>query len=449
MSRLVATTEREVNEGLRPETAVRPLRWAWQRWHLWLLLIGLLLRVGFCLATDREASFAGWDGKEYYAYAQSLLALRGDDYPRYFNAIRPPLYPIFLTPFVAASDHVVWPIQLTQALLGLLQAFLLAKIAGRWAGQRAGNWAFGIALLHPFLIYFPAFILTETLFITLLWAGLACLQKWDGPQMETRARWLYLSALALGLGCLTRPALQPFLVVAVVWIGWRTGARAGWPSALKRMTQFTIIVSALLLPWMIANYRRHGDITLAPRTAQAMYALANSPDYLRMYEAHTKAEYYRTFEQLVARYSVESGTSPEQWAEEARDFRQHQRAAWWRLQWYKFRHFWTPWLNPLIFPRTQFLLSVLSATPLFLLAAAELFRRRRTLKRDPFLLLMLGLIGVGYLVAGFLFHVQVRYRIPFVDLTCIILTASLLGQLTLRKVAAWKLVKLLRPAEAL
>ena len=100
-------------------------------------------------------------------------------------------------------------------------------------------------------------------------------------------------------------------------------------------------------------------------------------------------------------------------------------------------------------PRTQFLLSVLSATPLFLLAAAELFRRRRTLKRDPFLLLMLGLIGVGYLVAGFLFHVQVRYRIPFVDLTCIILTASLLGQLTLRKVAAWKLVKLLRPAEAL
>src|SRR5205085_2917171 len=109
MSRLVATTEREVNEGLRPETAVRPLRWAW---------------------------------------------------------------------------------------------------------QRAGNWAFGIALLHPFLIYFPAFILTETLFITLLWAGLACLQKWDGPQMETRARWLYLSALALGLGCLTRPALQPFLVVA-------------------------------------------------------------------------------------------------------------------------------------------------------------------------------------------------------------------------------------------
>jgi hypothetical protein len=110
---------------------------------------------------------------------------------------------------------------------------------------------------------------------------------------------------------------------------------------------------------------------------------------------------------------------------EARDFRDNHPGDWWRLQGYKFRHFWTPWLNPLIFSRRDFLLSLFSATPLFAFAAAELIRRRTG--RDPFLALLLALILVGYLVGGFLFHVQVRYRIPFLDVSLLLLSASFLA----------------------
>lgn len=421
--------------------------WRWQKWHLWLLIAGLLIRIAFCLVTDKEASFGGWDGKEYYAYGQSLLALKWDHYPRYFNSIRPPFYPIFLMPFLALDSQRVGHIQLAQVALGVLQAVILAKIAGRWAGQRAGNWAFILVLFHPVLIYYPAFIITETVFITLLWLGIACLQRLDDPQAAGRSRWLTCGALALGLAALTRPALQPFLVVAVLWVGWRIWRMSNLVTALKRMASFTVVVSALLLPWMIGNLWAHGEFTLSPGAAQSMYAFSNSPEYLRMYEAKTKEDYYENFQQLVARFSVESGTPPEMWMDEARDFRRDQSADWWRLQWHKFKHFWTPWLNPLIFSRSIYLLSLFTITPLFLMAAAELFRRRASI--DAFLILLLGLVAVGYLVGGLLFHTQVRYRFPFVDLTFMVLTASLLGHLTLERITESKLIKFIRPSEAL
>ncbi|HEY0404491.1 MAG TPA: hypothetical protein VGC89_02115 [Pyrinomonadaceae bacterium] len=51
-----------------------------------------------------------------------MLALRWDDYPRYFNSIRPPFYPLFLMPFLALSSKVVWHIQPAQSLLGVSHA---------------------------------------------------------------------------------------------------------------------------------------------------------------------------------------------------------------------------------------------------------------------------------------------------------------------------------------
>lgn len=424
----------------------REKRWKWQRWHLWLLIIGLLIRVVYGLMVSREASFGGWDGKEYYAYAHSLLAFQGDAYPRYFNSIRPPFYPIFLIPFIILKDNSVWHIQLAQAGLGVLQAFVLAKIAGRWRGQRAGNWAFALALFHPFLIYFCAFVLTETIFILLLWCGIGCLQRVNDPKLDSATGWLTLSAASLALGCLTRAPLQLFLIVAVFWIGWRTLALKGWKIALQRMAYFTLVVSLLLLPWMIYNLRTHGEFTLAPGGGQAMYTLSNSPDYLHVFEATTKDEYYQAQDRMTRRISAEEKSSLEAWAAEVETWRQTHKADWLRLQWYKFKHFWTPWLNPVIFSRANFLMSVVSAAPLFLLAPVELWRRRKL--RDPFLILLLGLIGVGYLVGGFLFHVQIRYRIPYVDISFLLLTASLLSSFSFKKLSEWKLrIPLLKSSE--
>src|SRR5207253_4394796 len=218
--------------------------------------------------------------------------------------------------------------------------------------------------------------LTETIFITLLWSAILFLQRFDDPQTKNSLRWLTLGGIALALACLTRAPLQLFLIVALFWIGWRARSRGGWAYAVKCTAYFTVVVSSFLLPFMIRNYLVHKEATLAPGGGAEMFALGNSPEYLRTYEARTKNEYYQIFSPLVEHVSLESKNSLGQWLDEVREFRRERPADWWRLQWYKFKHYWTPWLNPLIFSRTQVLISAVIGTPLFLLAALELWRRR-------------------------------------------------------------------------
>jgi len=405
--------------------------WTWRRWHWWVLLAALLIRIAVGVVVDRESSFAGWDGKEYYAYAHSLLTLHGDSYPRYFNLIRPAGYPIFLIPFVAISNNI-WPIQIAQAFIGTFQAWLLGSIACRWRGQRSGNISFVITLFNPFLIYYCAFILTETLFMALLWGALLSLQRFHLSSEQDSNRRLLLSAILLALASLTRPSLQPFLLVSLLWIGWRTWTKSSSWEALKKASAFGALSCALIVPFMFHNWLTHSTFSLAPNNWQVVYAQGNSSDYLLLLRAQTKSEYYSIQDRLHSHFSIESGTGPQEWMTEAREFSQSNAHGWWLLQLYKLKHFWTPWLNPIIFSRTQFLLSLFFTTPLFVLAFLELWRRRH--ERDPFMLLLLGLVGVGYLVGGFLFHVQVRYRIPFVDVTFLILTASFLARFDLKQI---------------
>jgi 4-amino-4-deoxy-L-arabinose transferase-like glycosyltransferase len=414
------------------ENGIQPMRWTMNRYHLWLLIAGLILRIAFSLTVDKESSFGGWDGKEYYAYAHSILSLRWDNYPRYFNSIRPPLYPLFLVPFVYARDGSIWPIQFVQSVISVGQAVLLAQLVGRWRGQRAGSWALALVLFNPFLIYYCAFVLTETVFITLVWLGIYCFLRTRDPCAP--AAWLISAAVAFALACLTKAPFQLFLIFAFCWVGWTALNNAGLRNAVQRVALFTAIVSAVLLPAFIANYVSHSELSLAPGAGPEMYAYGNSPEYLRTQQAQTKSEYYEISDRLMGRLSVDSREALPAWINEVRNFRYTRQ--WWLLQWLKFRHFWTPWLNPVIFSRGMFLLSLVSITPVFVLGALELLRLMK--RPDAFLGLMVGLMVVGYTVGGLLFHVQVRYRIPYVDMAFIVLTASLLGRVHLPKLFSAK-----------
>ncbi|MGE0882717.1 MAG: glycosyltransferase family 39 protein [Blastocatellales bacterium] len=419
-------------------------RWIWRHWHWWLLIIGLALRLALCLTVSKTAAFFGWDGTEYHAYAQSLLAGQGDEYPRVAYAIRPPFYPIFLVPFVAISSQIVWHIQLVQSVLGVISATILALVAGKLAGQKAGDWAFTISIVHPFLVNTVGYLMTENIFIPLLWGGVLFLMKSDSDSTRISNKDVTIAGLLLGLACLTRPPLQLFLVVAVCWIGWRAWKKQNIVSAIKRMALFTAVSSAALVPVLVWNWQKYREFTLSPHGWNVMYVYGNSSDYLQLYEAKTKQEYYKILDRMNVSISMEGAPALDSWLAETHRFRTNHPEDWFRLQWYKFRHFWTPWLNPLIFPRSIFVLSLFTVTPIFILGLIEIWKRRKSF--DSFLVLLIGLIFVGYLVGGLLFHVQVRYRIPFVDVAFIVLTASFLGQLDFTRIFSLKPFK--REAQA-
>jgi len=398
-----------------------------------LLFLGLAARIGFCILCRGDIAYDAWDGREYHGYALSILSGQGDVYVHFLNCIRSPGYPLFLVPFVAFSATALWPIQLAQVVLGIFQAFLLAHIVARWAGLTAGQWTLAIALLHPILIWPTAFIMTETLFITLLFGAIACMQRaFDGPR-QRQVLFVALGAALLGFGCLVRPALQLFLPVVAVCLAWQRWREGRWPAAFGQVVCLTALCALFIVPWCLRNLKVHGEFTLAPRNTALVSAEANSMEYFRMFQAKTKEEYYATYDVLIQRINRGADSSPERLVASAREFRTQHAAEWRLLQWYKFRHFWTPWVNPLIFSRMNFYLSLLTFTPMFILGAFELYRRRK--KIDPFLILLVGVIATGYVVGGLLFHSAVRYRIPFVDVACLLLTGSWLGNVA--PFAAW------------
>ncbi len=163
------------------------------------LLAGLVVRLGWGLSrgSDEESLRALPDQVEYLQCAREWMA--GHDWrfhdPRFDQwvyASRTPGYPLFL----AACGASVRAARVAQALIDVsaaLAAYLIARrlLPGRWALLAAG-----LVALNPFLIYFSALLLTETLFTAILaWSMYLLLER----------RLLGGTAL-LAIGVLVRPS---------------------------------------------------------------------------------------------------------------------------------------------------------------------------------------------------------------------------------------------------
>lgn len=405
------------------------------RVHWWLLGAGLLLRILFALTLSNESAYGGWDGYEYWGFAKSLAAGRGDDYPRFFNYTRSPGYPMLLVPFAWLQVDPVRPMQLIQCICGTGLAWIMGGLTARWAGRGAGNTAFAIVLFHPFLIVTSAYILTEAAFVTALWGGLACLQRLSPPAdsnpLARNGRWILFAGLTIGTATLIRPALQVFLIPAALWIGFRFLKEVGIGSAFRRTALFTAVVSALLLPWQLYNHVRHAEFGLGPGYGQAAFYLCNCIEYYNAYRARTKAEYYQNLDGSVRAISLTNGIPREKWLPLATQFKAEHPAEWRAVQFYKIRHVLRPWLNPVAFTRMEVIVSALVSIPLFLGAGAELIRRRGRL--DSFGTLLAALTLSGFLIGGVVFSASVRYRIPLMDVTFIVLTSAFINHVGLRK----------------
>jgi hypothetical protein len=143
-----------------------------------------------------------------------------------------------------------------QCVLGTLTAGLYYLVARRaFPGRTVAVLAGLLAAVHPFWVVNTATladgVLATFLLAVALWLGMRASQV-DGAGGSAFAFGLALAALAL-----TRAALLPFAVVAVLWLLRRTRSVAGgWQFGL-------VAVLGLLLglaPWTIRNIQVFGDI---------------------------------------------------------------------------------------------------------------------------------------------------------------------------------------------
>ncbi|MDD5542550.1 MAG: glycosyltransferase family 39 protein [Acidobacteriia bacterium] len=168
--------------------------------------------------------------------------------------IRPPLYPAFLSIFYRMSlpDQAA---RAAQGFLDSLVAVLLFFFATRYFNPWVG-WFSGIFFaLHPFILVWPRYILTETLFLDLFTVAIVVLAMgW------VRGRWwvLFSAGLLLGLStlCRTTSLLIPLFLPLMFLM---PGQRKAWPTALKNIVLVVLGLGLALAPWVIRNNRIFGQ----------------------------------------------------------------------------------------------------------------------------------------------------------------------------------------------
>jgi tetratricopeptide (TPR) repeat protein len=193
------------------------------RWQLLTLLgLGMVVRVfyvGAQAATDPAYSQPLLDGEYYLAIARSIAT--GTPSPEAGAYYLAPLYSRMLAPWVLLTRESFTALYLAQQATMVGAVGLLAAVARRAAGDRAGLATAALALLYHPCLFFPSRPLGETLSILLLTLSLWLVGRSTGAALAG-------AGFVAGLASLARPNL---LLVPVAW-AVRQGVSRRWTWAL-------------------------------------------------------------------------------------------------------------------------------------------------------------------------------------------------------------------------
>jgi hypothetical protein len=205
-----------------------------------ILILGLVIRLAWGLTRPADAAAIEMlpDQRGYLELGRNLLGGNGLHYtdPRFegpLHAARTPGYPAFIA-MCGGSIHAV---RLVQALLDTSTALAIYLLTRKVTGNRfAPEIAAALVAFNPFLVYFSALLLTETLYTSMLAWGIVLL-------LHSRV-WLG-GAVLLALAIHVRPSGigLPVLLAALV------------PMRPARKTLIAAALTALVVfPWAWRNH---------------------------------------------------------------------------------------------------------------------------------------------------------------------------------------------------
>ena len=215
----------------------------------------------------------------YTTMADNLLTGKGLILNDYRRAAFPPLYPAFLAGLRLVGVGSIRGVRLVQAFLGAASCLWLLGITRLVFSLNQEKTLSAVPLtaallmaVYPPHIYYCASLLTETLFVFILLAGIySLLRSLETGGLSYR---LPLAGILLGLGILCRPTLLPFALIIPFWL-WI--ARPGKAWFVRRMLSFLLPLILVLLPWGIRNYRLFQRIVPVTTQAGNILYLANNP----------------------------------------------------------------------------------------------------------------------------------------------------------------------------
>ncbi len=228
-----------------------------------LVIFGVIIVIAFYLRSESwtETSVVRplqKDAADYFYYAYNLrhhqtysraVIQPSDPNARITpDALRPPGYPLFLSLLVDGPPNrgLIKKIQFWQMILSTLTVVAACILCRCFLPPVWGYIAALLVALSPHLIIFNSYILTETLFGSML-VGLGLLIcKYAGHPSR---RLSILIGAVMALATLIRPSLQFFPVVLIFLIWLAFGRKAG----LKLFGYIGLGFVLVLSPWYIRN----------------------------------------------------------------------------------------------------------------------------------------------------------------------------------------------------
>jgi 4-amino-4-deoxy-L-arabinose transferase-like glycosyltransferase len=240
------------------------------RWLIGVVVIGILMRIVIRLAAG-EAAFLTNGYSFYLTIAENVVSGNGFCYgPDESCALRMPLYPLLLAPFVAAG--IVYPaIVIVQSILGGLLAWIAWWLGRELFGDRVGLIAAITTALNPYAVLHDTALQDTALLNFLIAGGIAMLLR--AARTNTATSWL-AAGLVLALAVLTSARIGLFVPLTIAWA--IAAARGPWPARLKTALVMTLPIVLLLGGWMVRNWRVAGAPVLTTEGGEALY-FGNSP----------------------------------------------------------------------------------------------------------------------------------------------------------------------------
>lgn len=391
------------------------------------LVFGLLYWTGKPLTHDE---------REYLALAQSLRDGRGLTYPADHEAgtgqqfSRAPGYPAFLAVVGFAGTPSASParVKIVQAALGALAVWMIGSIALNAAGPRAGAIAAWLAAVYAPLVWTPAYVFSESLYMPMALATVMLLHAGRlRADAERSARgggaFTMAAGLMAGAAVLVRPGMLFVLPVVALWLIRRRRASLA--------LAFCMAALVVVAPWTLRNARTHGRFVPVASEGGVTFWTGNHP--LAIGEGDLAANPSIKEAEIAFRRAHPGLTAEELEPLYYRDALGHiaARPGWWfGLAARKLFYTFVPAGPSYRLHSTRYLLA--SVIPYALLAPLAFIGLVRLWRRGgaatPLLLLALSVV-----MTSVIFFPQERFRIPVIDPTLIICASVVLAEGVFRK----------------
>jgi 4-amino-4-deoxy-L-arabinose transferase-like glycosyltransferase len=249
-----------------------------------LAIICLSLRLSFFVAVKpwvpavRDSVIVTGDAAGYHNLARSII-----DHHRFSseangtpNAIRTPLYPLFISLFYFLFGPLPWIVLLAQTVLDSMTCLLLYATLKLVSGPKVAFYSALFYAIDPFLILFSVSLMSDILFVFLCVVAFCFITKFLREVTATGGeKEVVFAALFLGLACLVRPIVIYLPVIIALF----------FMLSIRRQKKRIVLLSAIFLsvfymtifPWCMRNYSVFHSFSLSSSEAYNLLCLNVTP----------------------------------------------------------------------------------------------------------------------------------------------------------------------------